>query len=70
MNNTRDGKAYLHSVIRKAMKAAGKPMKAWQIQIEIIKAIGKRYSESSVTARLREMLDVTCNLTDYTYDIT
>ena len=70
MNKTKAGKADLHFVIRKILNAAIKPLKAWQIQMQILIETGKRYSESAVTARLREMADIKCNLTDYTYDIT
>jgi hypothetical protein len=70
MNNTKAGVADIHIRFRKIFKASKKPLKAWHIQAIYHRQYGKRYSESSVTARLREMMDVNCNLSDYTYDIT
>ncbi len=70
MNKTKDGNADIHIRFRKILNASKKPLKAWHIQAVYLRKYDKRYSESSVTARLREMDDVTCNLSDYTYDIT
>jgi hypothetical protein len=67
MNKTKEGKASVHQNLRAIFKAKKKPMRAWHLQAFYLEMFGKRYSESSITARLREMLDVSCNLTDYTY---
>jgi repressor of nif and glnA expression len=69
MNLYKIGMAPLHIIIRKVMAKAGKSLKAWQIEALIRKETGKRYSESTVTARLREMRDVKCNLSNNTYGL-
>ena len=69
MNKTKEGGADTHINLRKIFKAKKKPMKAWHLQAFYLEMFGKRYSESSITARLREMMDVKCNLTDYTYTL-
>lgn len=69
MSKYTEGEAPIQLKIKAIMNKAGKPLKGWHIQAVLLREYGKRYSESSVTARLREMPKVTCNLTDYTYSI-
>ncbi len=69
MNNTKIGKATIHFIMRKVFRLAGEPLKAWQLQRGLYSETGKWYSESSVTARTREMRDVRCNLSGYTYEL-
>lgn len=69
MDRTNEGIASIHHNLRKIFTAKKKPMKAWHLQSFYLEMFGKRYSESSITARLRQMRDVSCNLTDYTYTL-
>jgi hypothetical protein len=68
MNKHQLGIADIHVNFRKIM-TPGKELKAWQIQVAYLREYGKRYSESSITARLREMKDVRCDLSTYTYKL-
>lgn len=45
-----------HELIRKVMKAKTN-WKSWEVQ-EKLRSMGKPYSESTVTRRMREMADV------------
>ena len=67
MNRTKDGESNLHDKIRMILIKNKRFMKAWEIVNAIFEATGFRYSESGMTARLREMKDVVCNLSKYTY---
>ena len=69
MDKTKEGIASIHQNLRQIFTAKKKPMKAWHIQAFYKQMFNKRYSESSITARLRQMADVSCNLTDYTYTL-
>ena len=69
MDKYKEGISGVHQNIREILKRRRSAPKAWHIQAVYLRIYGKRYSESSITARLREMADVTCNLTDYTYSI-
>lgn len=69
MNNYTKGNAKVHHNIRQIMKSYPMPLKGWHIQARYQKLFGKRYSESTITARLREMKDVICNLSTYTYTL-
>ena len=66
MNKTNEGRAEIHQRLRLIFTIKKKPMKAWHLQSFYLEMFDKRYSESSITARLRQMADVSCNLTDYT----
>lgn len=69
MNKTEAGLADSQHAIRRILKAAKRGMKAWEICAAYLILIGKRMSESAMTARIRQMMDVVCNLSDYTYSI-
>lgn len=69
MNKYKEGKAEIHIRFRVIFKEAGKALKGWQVQAAYLLKYGKRYSESTVTARIREMKDIKCNLSDYTYSL-
>ena len=69
MDKNREGTAGVHQNIRSIFKDKKKPMKAWHVQTFYIEKFGKRYSESTITARFREMADVKCNLSTYTYTL-
>lgn len=67
MNKTKEGLSSAHYVLRDILKFSDKALKAWEIGVQYLKITGKRMSESSITARLREMRDVSCCLSTYTY---
>lgn len=67
MNKAKAGLATIHQNLRKILKGRKRGVKAWEIVIIYARRFGKLYSDSAITARLREMLDVFCNLSDYTY---
>ena len=69
MNKTKAGLADSQQFIRRILKAAKRGMKAWEICAAYSILVGKRMSESAMTARIREMGDIICNLSDYTYSI-
>jgi hypothetical protein len=67
MDKHSEGIASIHNNIRKMLKGRKRGLKGWEIQQGYLARYGKRYSESSITARLRQMMDVSCNLSNYTY---
>ncbi len=69
MNKTREGKASIHQNIRKLLKLRKKGLKCYELRDLYNAAYGKYYSESGFSARLREMKEVVCNLSDYTYSL-
>ena len=48
----------------------GKLLKAWEVNYHIERLTGRKYSDSSTTARMREMKHIKCNLSDNTYKST
>ena len=69
MDKHKAGVADSQQFIRRILKAAKRGMKAWEICAAYFIMAGKRMSESAMTARIRQMMDVVCNLSDYTYSI-
>lgn len=69
MNKNAEGIANIHNNIRNILKGRKRGLQAWQVVERYRVRYGKRYSESGITARLRECRDVSCNLSDYTYSI-
>ena len=68
MNKYTEGLATIHCNLRSILRHR-KPMEAHKIVAAYLRKYGKRYSDSSITARLREMHDVKCNLSNYTYSL-
>jgi len=69
MNKTRLGLADLQECIRGVLRAADRGMRSWEIEECTRVMVGRRYSDSSISARLREMEDVTCDLSTYRYTL-
>ena len=67
MNKYKEGVADIHNNLRKILKGKKKGLQAYKIQQKYSEKFGKLYSESSITARLREIKDVHCNLSTYRY---
>ena len=67
MNKYTHGIATIHNNLRKLLKGRKRGLQAWQICRLYARRFGKMYSDSSITARIREMIDIVCNLADYTY---
>jgi hypothetical protein len=61
MDKYKEGTAAIHANIRKVMKGLKRGLQGWQIQERYQVKYGHRYSESSITRRLREMADVNCD---------
>ena len=70
MNKQKLGKSFIHSVIDKILLGRKRGLKAWQVNNHIERLIGRKYSDSSTTARMREMKHIKCNLSDNTYKST
>ena len=68
MDKYKNGVATIHQNIRKLLKRR-KPMPAWVICNLYEQRYGKRYSDSAMTARLRQMRDIICNHSTYEYEI-
>jgi hypothetical protein len=69
MNKTRIGQATIHFNIRRLLKGRKRGLRCFEIRNLYILRYKHRYSESGFSARLREMRDVRCNLTNYTYKL-
>ena len=69
MGKREEGILDIHIAIREILKASKKPLKAWHVQAIVLRKYNKRYEGSTITARMREMADVRCDLSDYTYTI-
>ena len=68
MDKYKEGTADIHRNLRKLLRRR-KPQMAWVICNLYFTRYGKRYSDSSMTSRLREMKDITCNLSTYEYSL-
>jgi len=64
-----NGTSKIHANIRKLLKHKTQGLRCYAIRDLYKETYGKFYSESGFSARLREMADVVCNLSDYTYTI-
>lgn len=69
MDKRSQGISPIHQNLREILRRRKSAPKAWHLCAVYLRVYGTRYSDSTITARLREMPDVTCNLTDYTYSI-
>lgn len=69
MNKTKAGLADSQNAIRRILKAAKRGMKLYEICAAYLILVGEYMAETSLAARTREMDDVVCNLSDYTYSI-
>lgn len=70
MNKQKLGKSFIHSVIDKILLGRTRGLKAWEVNNHIERLTGRKYSDSSTTARMREMNHIKCNLSDNTYKST
>ncbi len=69
MNRTKEGISATHHNIRSILKGSKHGLKAYEICDTYLIQFKKRHSESALTARLREMRDVKCNLSNYRYSL-
>lgn len=69
MNKYKEGIATIHNNLRKLLNSYKRGLKAWEICDIYLRRFKIKYSDSAMTARLREMADVVCNLSNYTYSI-
>ena len=69
MNKYKEGAATIHQNIRKILRDRKRGLEAWEITSRYARKFGKLYSDSAITARIREMGDVTCHLTTYKYTL-
>jgi len=69
MNKYNAGIATIHTNIRKILKGRKRGIQAWKVSLLYARRFGTMYSDASITARFRQMNDVVCNLSDYTYSI-
>ena len=63
------GLADIHHNLRKILKGRRRGMLSWELCLAYQSKFGRRYSDASITARLREMADIECNLSTYRYTI-
>ena len=68
MDRYREGVSDQHNNYRSIFKAVNRPLLGWEITAMYLAMFHKRYSDSSTTARLREMPDVWCNLSTHEYN--
>ena len=68
MDKYKNGVATVHQNIRKLIKRR-KPMRAWVICDLYEQRYGKRYSDSTMTARFRQMRDIICNHSTHEYEL-
>jgi len=69
MDKYKTGVATIHQNLRKLLKGRKGGYKAWELVLMYARRFGKLYADAAITARLREMRDVTCRKSDYTYSI-
>ena len=69
MNQYKEGTATIHQNIRKILRGLKRGLPAWEITGRYARRFGTLYSDSAITARTREMLDVNCSLTTYKYTL-
>ena len=68
MNKTKEGLSQQQHNLRSILKGS-KGLKAYEICDTYFIQFKKRYSESGITARMRGMSDVSCNLSTYRYSL-
>ncbi len=69
MGKYKSGLAEIHCNLRKLLKGRKRGLKAWELVLMYARRFGKMYSDAALTARLREMSDVSCNLTTFCYSL-
>jgi hypothetical protein len=69
MNKYREGVATIHGNIRKILRGRKRGLKAYEIVNEYARKFKVVYSDSAMTARMREMKDIKCNLSNYHYTL-
>lgn len=69
MNKTKAGLSTTQHNLRSILRGSKHGLKAYEICDTYLIQFKKRYSESGITARLRQMQDVSCNLSTYRYSI-
>ena len=68
MNKQNEGIADVQNKIRKILKG-GRSLESWRITQEYRVRFKKQYSDASITARMRQMSDVVCDLSTYQYKL-
>lgn len=69
MNKYREGKATIHFRIIKLLKGRKRGLRCHEIRNLYSIKHNHYYSESGFSARLREIANIKCNLSDYTYKL-
>lgn len=69
MNNTKEGLSATQHNLRSILKGSKRGLKGYELCDIYLIQFKKRYSESAMTARLREMADISCNLSTYRYSL-
>jgi hypothetical protein len=69
MNKTKEGLSTTQHNIRSILKGSKHGLKAYEICDTYLIQFKRQYESSTMTARMREMGDVTCNLSTYRYSL-
>ena len=69
MDKYKLGIAQVHNNLRKLLTGRKRPLRLWQIVALYTKRFKVMMEATTIAARMRQMRDVVCNLTDYTYSI-
>lgn len=69
MNKTKAGMSATQHNIRSILRGSKHGLKSYEVCEIYFIQFKMRYSESATTARMREMSDVSCNLSTYRYSL-
>lgn len=69
MDKRKEGLSTIHLNIRKILKGRKRGLKAFEVCGIYCQRFQKLYSDSSMTARFREMKDISCDLKTYRYSL-
>jgi len=67
MDARAEGVSTIHCNLRKLLAGRKRGLRAFEICNLYFNRYKKRYSDAAMTARFREMQDIVCNLSGYTY---
>jgi hypothetical protein len=67
MDKRKNGVSDIHCNLRELLRPIDMGLMGFEICEIYFHKYHRRYSDSTMTARLREMSDVVCDLSDYTY---
>ena len=67
MDKRKAGVSEIHCNLRELLKPINVGLRAFEICEIYFHKYNQRYSDATMTARFREMNDVVCDLSDYTY---